>query len=65
MGKKVMRRWIPLALAMMCCGAYAGVARASPNVILLGASMQLTGVDANTGHYFRHACQMAINKINE
>jgi branched-chain amino acid transport system substrate-binding protein len=64
MKKKVTSRLAPLACAVLCCSAYAGMAVAAPNEIVRGSSVQLTGVDANTGHYFRDAYQMTIDKIN-
>ena len=63
--RKTTLRLTPLILAALCCGAFTGAAAAEPGVILLGSSMQLTGVDANTGHYFRDAYQMAIDRINQ
>jgi branched-chain amino acid transport system substrate-binding protein len=63
--RKTKLRLTPLVLAALCCGAFAGAAAAEPGVILLGSSMQLTGVDANTGHYFRDAYQMAIDRVNQ
>ncbi len=33
--------------------------------IVLGASVQLTGPDANIGRYYRDAYTLAIDKINE
>ena len=35
------------------------------DTITLGAAVQLTGANANTGRYYRDAYQMAIDKINE
>ena len=55
----------------LCLAAFAAVlamsttvASADDNVIKLGASVQLTGTDANTGRYYRDAYNFAIDKIN-
>ena len=39
--------------------------RAAENQILLGASVQITGLVANTGCYYRDAYQIAVEKISE
>src|ERR1700710_549264 len=39
-------------------------ARAQTNVITLGAAVQLTGAQANTGRYYRDAYQLTIDQIN-
>jgi branched-chain amino acid transport system substrate-binding protein len=43
----------------------AGSAWAQSGTITLGAAVQLTGKDANTGRYYRDAYQLAVNQINE
>ena len=55
----------------LCVAAFAAVlamsttvASADDNVIKLGASVQLTGTNANTGRYYRDAYNFAIDKIN-
>ena len=42
----------------------ASPALAQSNTISMGAALQLTGKDANTGRYYRDAYQLAIDKIN-
>jgi branched-chain amino acid transport system substrate-binding protein len=49
-------------LALASAGAFAAD---MPKTVTLGASLQLTGQDANTGRYYRDAYQLAINKINQ
>jgi branched-chain amino acid transport system substrate-binding protein len=49
---------LALALAATTAPAFA-------QTITLGASVQLTGTQANTGRYYRDAYQLAIDKINE
>jgi branched-chain amino acid transport system substrate-binding protein len=50
-----------LALAALA----AGPALAQTDTITLGAAVQLSGKDANTGRYYRDSYQLAIDKINE
>ncbi len=38
---------------------------AQTNTITLGAAVQLTGKDANTGRYYRDAYQLTVDQINE
>lgn len=61
-GTAVLRRaWLPaLALGL----AATGPALAQQKTITLGASVQLTGGEANTGRYYRDAYQLAIDAIN-
>ncbi len=40
-------------------------ASAQSNTITLGAAVQLTGKDANTGRYYRDGYQFAIDRINQ
>src|ERR1700757_1391527 len=47
-----------LALAATAAPAFA-------QTITLGAAVQLTGTQANTGRYYRDAYQMAVDQINE
>lgn len=55
------RAWLPaLALGL----AATGPALAQQKTITLGASVQLTGGEANTGRYYRDAYQLAIDTIN-
>ncbi|MBI1217638.1 MAG: ABC transporter substrate-binding protein [Rhodobacteraceae bacterium] len=52
------------AVALFAASAlWAGTATAE-DVITLGASVQLTGTNANTGRYYRDAYQLTIDKIN-
>lgn len=37
----------------------------SPKIVTLGASLQLTGADANLARYFRDGYQVAVDRINE
>ena len=37
----------------------------SPKIVTLGASLQLTGADANLARYFRDGYQIAVDRINE
>ena len=56
------RVWaIAPVMAMLC----ASPALAQTNTITLGAAVQLTGKDANTGRYYRDGYQFVIDKINE
>jgi branched-chain amino acid transport system substrate-binding protein len=51
-----------LALTLVASGA---PAFAQSDTITLGAAVQLTGANANTGRYYRDAYQFTIDKINE
>jgi branched-chain amino acid transport system substrate-binding protein len=54
------------AMAAMFVFSWTGAASADPaKTVTLGASMQLTGVDANLARYFRDGYQIAIDRINE
>ena len=41
------------------------VAADSPKTVTLGASLQLTGADANLARYFRDGYQIAVDRINQ
>ena len=43
----------------------AGSAADSPKTVTLGASLQLTGADANLARYFRDGYQIAVDRINQ
>ena len=60
--RTLFHRALPLACALLACTAPAAAVHAQD--IVLGASVQLTGPDANTGRYFKDAYQFAIDKIN-
>lgn len=54
------RAWLPaLALGLVTTGP-----ALAQNTITFGASVQLTGSEANTGRYYRDAYQLAIDTIN-
>jgi ABC-type branched-subunit amino acid transport system substrate-binding protein len=53
---------IPVLAAAM---ALAGSASAQEKQITLGAAVQLTGRQANTGRYYGDAYQMAVDQINQ
>ena len=58
-----MKTSLTLALAgLMTATALTGAAMADD--IVLGASVQLTGTNANTGRYYRDAYQLTVDKIN-
>ena len=57
-----MNRLLTTSLALALAAA---AAPAFAQTITLGAAVQLTGTQANTGRYYRDAYQMAIDKINE
>jgi branched-chain amino acid transport system substrate-binding protein len=59
----VMKHLWASALVLAALGA--GPAFAQTNTITLGAALQLTGKDANTGRYYRDGYQFTIDKINE
>jgi branched-chain amino acid transport system substrate-binding protein len=56
-----------LALAAALTVALGGGAMATdlPSTITFGASMQLTGADANLGRYYRDAYQLTVDQINK
>ena len=58
-----MKTSLTLALAaLLSATALTGAAMADD--IVLGASVQLTGTNANTGRYYRDAYQLTVDKIN-
>jgi branched-chain amino acid transport system substrate-binding protein len=59
-----MKQVLCLAAMTAMLAMSTAVATADDNVIKLGASVQLTGTDANTGRYYRDAYNLAIDKIN-
>jgi branched-chain amino acid transport system substrate-binding protein len=63
-GRKSMKKTLILAAFAAMLAASTTLASADDNVITLGASVQLTGTDANTGRYYRDAYTLAIDKIN-
>ncbi len=60
-----MKKTLWLAPLVVALAASSSPASAADNVIKLGASVQLTGANANTGRYYRDAYNLAIDKINE
>src|SRR6185312_15652389 len=65
-----MKRLYTVAVAAMgavLCASAVPDARAadSPKIVTLGASLQLTGADANLARYFRDGYQVAVDRINE
>src|SRR5258706_15066699 len=58
----MMNRLLSTCLALALAAA---AAPAFSQTITLGAAVQLTGTQANTGRYYRDAYQLAIDKINE
>ncbi|MCQ8781545.1 amino acid ABC transporter substrate-binding protein [Mangrovibrevibacter kandeliae] len=59
-----MRHSITVLGALTLLAASTSLASAE-DVIKLGASVQLTGPQANTGRYYRDAYQLMVDKINE
>src|SRR5579863_4553954 len=59
-----MRRLLALAVALFGLLPVAASAQA-PKTITLGASLQLTGADANLARYFRDGYQIVVDRINE
>jgi branched-chain amino acid transport system substrate-binding protein len=59
-----MKQILCLAAMAALLATSTAVATADDNVVKLGASVQLTGTDANTGRYYRDAYNLAIDKIN-
>ncbi len=59
-----MKKTICLAALVAAFAASSSLASAADNVIKLGASVQLSGSNANTGRYYRDAYNLAIDKIN-
>lgn len=59
-----MRRLLALAVALIGLLPVAASAQA-PKTITLGASLQLTGADANLARYFRDGYQIVVDRINE
>src|SRR4051812_13247641 len=57
-----MNRLLTTSLALVLASA---AAPAFAQTITLGAAVQLTGTQANTGRYYRDAYQLAVDKINE
>ncbi|HEY1506750.1 MAG TPA: amino acid ABC transporter substrate-binding protein [Stellaceae bacterium] len=62
----------PLAALMVALSAALSVltvpradAADSPKTVTLGASLQLTGADANLARYFRDGYQVAVDRINQ
>ena len=60
--RTLFRHTLPLACALLAAAVPAAAVHAQD--IVLGASVQLTGPDANTGRYYKDAYQLAIDKIN-
>lgn len=61
-----MKRPVAIAVAALSLLAMPLVGRAqTPKTITLGASLQITGADANLARYFRDGYQLAIDRINE
>src|SRR5579875_1328729 len=61
--KRISATAVILALGTLALGI--GPAAAQTGTITLGAAVQLTGKDANTGRYYRDGYQFAIDKIND
>ena len=59
-----MKKTLCLAALAAAVAASTTMASAADDVIKLGASVQLSGADANTGRYYRDAYNLAIDKIN-
>ena len=60
-----MKKQIGLAgIAALVAASLLAPAAQAEDVITLGASVQLTGTNANTGRYYKDAYQLAIDKIN-
>ena len=60
-----MKKQIGLAtIAALVAASLMAPAAQAEDVITLGASVQLTGTNANTGRYYKDAYQLAIDKIN-
>lgn len=59
-----MKKTLCLAAFAAALVASTSMASAADNVIKLGASVQLTGANANTGRYYRDAYKLAVAKIN-
>jgi branched-chain amino acid transport system substrate-binding protein len=66
----------PMRKLLAVCAAAMGVALSvpalssavagdSPKTVTLGASLQLTGADANLARYFRDGYQIAVDRINQ
>src|SRR5438445_4120398 len=56
----------PMTIPVLAAAiALAGPLRAQDNQITLGAAVQLTGRQANTGRYYGDGYQITIDKINE
>ncbi|TPW30662.1 amino acid ABC transporter substrate-binding protein [Pararhizobium mangrovi] len=54
-----------LATVAFALAASGGTATAADNVVKLGASVQLTGTNANTGRYYQDAYRLTVDKIND
>ena len=59
-----MKKTLCLAALVAAFAASSSLALAADDVIKLGASVQLSGANANTGRYYRDAYNLAIDKIN-
>ncbi len=55
---------VAMGLALPALAAPSATAADAAKVVTLGASMQLTGPDANLARYFRDGYQIAIDRIN-
>jgi branched-chain amino acid transport system substrate-binding protein len=60
----MIKNWIAAA-AMMLAGGGTALAADLPSTITFGASMQLTGQDANLGRYYRDAYELTIDRIDK
>jgi len=56
---------VAMGLALPALAAPSATAADAAKVVTLGASMQLTGPDANLARYFRDGYQIAIDRINQ
>jgi len=54
-----------MSVALSVPAISSAVAADSPKIVTLGASLQLTGADANLARYFRDGYQVAVDRINE
>jgi len=54
-----------MSVALSVPAISSAVAADSPKIVTLGASLQLTGADANLARYFRDGYQVAVDRIND